>query len=135
MMRMKKSKVKLGIQNVEGRQVIVRDSCFHEVEEFIANNLHNPTEISTSALAARFNYSPSQFSRRFRAVAAKSVKEYVIGVKMEKAKELLRTINLSITDVAYQLGYSNPFYFTNVFTKHFGFPPSAYRSKFTEFKR
>lgn len=132
---MKKGRVTLGFQKVEGQQVEIRDSCFHEVEEFIEKNIGNPSLISTSALAERFNYSPSQFSRRFRAVSAKSVKEYVIEVKMKKAKELLRIVNLSITDIAYKLGYANPFYFTNVFKKHYGIPPSEYRSKFSEFRR
>lgn len=132
---MKKRKVNLGIQNIDGEEVMIRDSCFHEVEEFIAENLHNASVISTSALAERFNYSPSQFSRRFKAVAGKSVKEYVIDVKMAKAKELLRIVNLSISDIAYQLGYTNPFYFTNVFTKQNGISPSVYRRKFSEFNR
>ncbi len=132
---MKKRRVKLGVQTVDGQQVLIKDSCFHEVEDFIENNINNPSLISTSALAARFNYSPSQFSRRFKAVSDKSVKEYVIDVKMKKAKELLRTVNLSISDIAYQLGYTNPFYFTNVFTKQNGISPSAYRKKFSEFNR
>ncbi|MBK8968895.1 MAG: helix-turn-helix transcriptional regulator [Lewinellaceae bacterium] len=132
---MKKGKVKLGVQNVDGQQVEIRDSCFHEVEDFIANNIHDPAMLSTSVLAERFSYSPSQFSRRFKAVAGKSVKEYVIEAKMEKAKELLRIVNLSIADIAYQLGYTTPFYFTNVFTKQNGISPSAYRKKFSEFSR
>ena len=132
---MKKGKVKLGVQIVEGQEVEIKDSCFHEVEDFIETNIHNPSLLSTNALAARFNYSPSQFSRRFKAVAAKSIKEYVIEVKMQKAKELLRIVNLSITDIAYKLGYTNPFYFTNVFKKHYGISPSVYRSKFSEFSR
>ena len=132
---MGKAKVKLGYQNLDGQQVLIKDSCFHEVEDFIENNLHNPSLISTSSLAERFNYSPSQFSRRFKAVSNKSVKEYITDLKIKKAKELLRTINLSISDIAYQLGYANPFYFTTVFTKCNGISPSAYRRKFSDFCR
>ena len=54
---------------------------------------------------------------------------------MEKARELLRTVNLSITEIAYQLGYTNPFYFTNVFSKQNGISPSEYRKKFSDFSR
>lgn len=132
---MAKGKVTLGIQYVDGKEVVIRDSCFHEVEDFIENNLHNSALLTTSALAERFNYSSSQFSRRFKAVAHKTVKEYVIEAKMQKAKEFLKTVNLSISDIAYKLGYTNPFYFTNVFTKQFGISPSAYRRKFSEFSR
>ena len=132
---MAKRKVILGIQKIEGEQVVIRDSCFHEVEEYIEENICNPAMLSLSVLAAKFNYSPSQFSRRFVAVSGENVKEYIIKVKMKKAKDLLRTVNLSITDIAYQLGYTTPFYFTNVFTKHFGISPTTYRGKFSEFKR
>ena len=132
---MAKRKVILGIQPIEGEEVVIQDSCFHDVEEYIEANICNPAMLSLNVLATQFNYSPSQFSRRFIAVSGESVKEYVTKVKMNKAKELLRTVNLSITDIAYQLGYTNPFYFTNVFSKRFGFSPTVYRSKFSGFKR
>ena len=132
---MAKRKVILGTRKIEGEQVVIRDSCFHEVEEYIEENICNPAMLSLPVLAAKFNYSPSQFSRRFVAVSGESVKEYTIKVKMKKAKDLLRTVNLSITDIAYQLGYTTPFYFSNVFTKHFGISPTTYRGKFSEFKR
>lgn len=132
---MKTRKVELGLQTIEGEQVEIVDSCFHEVEEYIEKHICDPAMLSMNVLAERFNYSPSQFSRRFMAVSGESVKEYVTKVKMKKAKELLRTVNLSITDIAYELGYTTPFYFTNVFTKHYGMSPSAYRSTFSKFKR
>lgn len=132
---MVRRKVTLGTQTVEGEEVFITDSCFHEVEAYIEENICNPAMLSLHVLAAKFNYSPSQFSRRFVAVTGESVKKYVTKVKVNKAKELLRTVNLSITAIAYQLGYTTPFYFTNVFTKHFGFSPTAYRSKFSKFKR
>lgn len=132
---MAKRKVILGDQTIDGERVVIRDSCFHEVEEYIVKNIGNPVMLSLDNLAAKFNYSPSQFSRRFVAVSGESVKAYVTKVKMQRAKEQLSIVNLSITDIAYQLGYTSPFYFTNVFTKHFGISPTAYRSKFSEFKR
>ena len=58
---MAKGKVNLGIQNVDGEEVEVRDSCFHEVEEYIEANINKPAMLTTSVLAKQFNYSPSQF--------------------------------------------------------------------------
>ena len=45
-------------------------------------------------------------------------------IRLEKAKDLLKTGNYNVTEVAYMVGFSSQSYFTKSFQKHFGFPPS-----------
>jgi two-component system response regulator YesN len=48
---------------------------------------------------------------------------------MTKAKELLRMTTLRSADIAYQVGYNDPHYFSSVFKKHTGLSPIEFRSQ------
>ena len=53
--------------------------------------------------------------------------EYLIGKRMEKAKELLRTTQMRSSEVAYRVGYRDPHYFSSTFKKMQGMTPREYR--------
>jgi two-component system response regulator YesN len=55
-------------------------------------------------------------------------KEYLTEIRIKKAKELLRMTNLRSTEISYQVGYSDPHYFSHVFGKYTGFSPREFRS-------
>ena len=46
---------------------------------------------------------------------------------MERARVLLETTNLAITDVAFETGYQSPAHFARLFRRHYGMTPTAYR--------
>ena len=50
-------------------------------------------------------------------------------LRMKRAKELLANENVSIRDIAYEVGYDDPNYFTNVFRKEIGVSPRTYRKQ------
>ena len=58
--------------------------------------------------------------------------EYITLQKMDRAQMLLKTTNSSITDIAYQLGFSSSNYFCSVFKKTLSYSPAAYRKNFTQ---
>ena len=49
---------------------------------------------------------------------------YLIRIKMEKARELLLERNLIVKEVAYQTGYTDQNYFSKVFKQYYGYPPT-----------
>jgi transcriptional regulator GlxA family with amidase domain len=55
--------------------------------------------------------------------------QYLLGVRMEKAKELLGNLNYSITDVAAFCGFESASHFSNVFKKTTGYSPVEYKNK------
>ncbi len=99
-----------------------------QAKEYIEQH-HADPELSLNEVAARVNLSPSHFSVVFSEETCKTVKEYLTEVRLNKAKELLRMTTLRSADIAYQVGYSDPHYFSSVFKKHTGVSPLEFRSR------
>jgi two-component system response regulator YesN len=85
--------------------------------------------ISLNEIAAQVNLSPSHFSMVFAQETNQTCKDYLTEVRIEKAKELLRTTALKSADIAYQVGYNDPHYFSYTFKKNTGFSPVEFRSQ------
>jgi len=83
--------------------------------------------ISIEGLAAEFNMSPRNFSRRFKQATGESPSQYLQRVRMEAAKELLHDPDMSISQIAYQVGYDDLSYFSRLFNRYTGALPQAYR--------
>jgi AraC-like DNA-binding protein len=57
-----------------------------------------------------------------------TLREYLLGRRMEKAREMLLSSDKSIAEIAFACGFSSPSYFAEVFLKKNGVNPSLYRS-------
>ena len=97
-----------------------------EAKDFIDAHFTDPN-LLLNEVAATVNLSPSHFSVVFGRETGESFKDYLTRVRIERAKELLRTTNMKCSDVAYQSGYSDPHYFSYVFRKNTGLPPQQFR--------
>ena len=91
-------------------------------------DLHKHSNLSLEELAALCSLSLSSFKRAFKKIYNDNPTNYFIQEKLKKAKELLTISDLSIAEVAYEAGFNDPLYFTRLFKKREGVPPSAYRS-------
>ncbi len=74
----------------------------------------------TTALAT----SRTQLHRKLKAITGLSVNQIVRNVRLQKGLALIRAGNRTIGEVAYQVGFSNPAYFTERFKEYYGYPPS-----------
>lgn len=86
-------------------------------------------ELSLNEVAAQVSLSSSHFSVVFSKEAARTFKEYLTDIRIQKAKELLRTTALRSADISYQVGYSDPHYFSHVFHKITGMSPNEFRNR------
>ena len=75
--------------------------------------------------------SKSRFAHKFKDDTGLSPLQYFLNLKFEKAKELIAFSDLNITEIALQIGYDNPLYFSRHFKKHTGMSPSEYRNSIT----
>ena len=67
-------------------------------------------------------------SRKLKAITGITTKEYILKLRLLKAKNLLMTTDLTVAEITYQCGMEDPGYFSTVFRKTVGVTPKAYRS-------
>jgi two-component system, response regulator YesN len=111
-----------------------RDSqtCSHytgmirQVKEYIDCHYTDP-DLSLNEVAAQVNLSPSHFSVVFSQETHQTFKEYLTEIRIKKAKQLLRMTTLQAAEISYQIGYSDPHYFSSVFRKNTGLSPTNFR--------
>lgn len=94
-------------------------------QEFL--HAHLSEDISLDELAKEAQLSPYHFARMFKQSFGVPPRVYFINLRMEKACELLALTNLSITEIAFKIGYSSSQVFARVFFKHRSISPSDYR--------
>lgn len=99
-----------------------------QAKEYIERCYARP-ELSLNEVAARANLSASHFSAVFSQETGQTFKEYLTGVRIGKAKELLRMTMLRSAEIAYQVGYNDPHYFSSAFKKNTGLSPMEFRSQ------
>lgn len=95
--------------------------------DFLKENFTDP-EINLNAAAKVANVSATHFSAVFSQQMGKTFTEYLTGLRMEKAKELLRCTDKSSGEIAFEVGYNDPHYFSFLFKKVNGCSPRDYRS-------
>lgn len=94
--------------------------------------LHLYSNLSLEELAKLCHLSVSSFKREFKKEFNDTPKSYMNQRRIEEAKKLLVLPNMSISDIAYELGFNDPLYFTRLFKNKTGSSPSAYKKKNTK---
>ena len=97
----------------------------HEVALYLQTHIHE--SVSLEELAQRFFMSRSYLTRSFRNVTGFSVVEYMTYIRIQKAQQLLRESDRSITEIADLCGFGNVTYFEKVFKTTTGHTPVQYR--------
>lgn len=93
---------------------------------------HYYKEITLDKMAELCSISPSYFSKLFNQELGEHFANYVNGVKIAHAKELLKITSIPIVNIALNLGYDNCGYFIKVFKKREGVTPAIYRKSVME---
>ncbi len=84
-------------------------------------------DFQVSDLCQEFGLSRSQLYRKVVALLGESISDYIQGVRLKKAEELLMEGKLSVAEIAYMVGYSAPDYFSTVFRSKYDMVPSQFR--------
>ena len=102
------------------------DGLIENVKEYI--NTHCTENITNAQIACSFGYHPYYLNTLFKRRTGMTLREYLLGRRMEKAREMLLSSDKSIAEIAFACGFSSPSYFAEVFLKKNGVNPSLYRS-------
>lgn len=87
-------------------------------------------KISLDKISKNMYLSPVYISKIFKEETGETPINYLIKIRLEKAKELLEEDRLSIKEVAQNIGYNDAYYFSRLFKKYYGCPPTQYRNTF-----
>jgi AraC-like DNA-binding protein len=103
----------------------IRDvQTIYKVKEQMLEHPETPPTVKELALCA--NMSPSKLKRLFRQIFGNSIFSYYQEFRMKEAARLLKEEKLSVSDVGYQLGFTNLSHFSRVFNEHIGMKPKQY---------
>ncbi len=100
----------------------------HQAKDYIDKNFMDPT-LQLKDVASRFNLSTSHFSAVFHEEIGETYRDYLGKLRLNRAKELLRTTNSKISEVAHMSGYRDPHYFSTVFKKKCSLTPQQFRQQ------
>lgn len=127
-------KVQLGflslLSELKSQQIRTKgdDASIDLVNRVIAYiNDHYREPLDRKALADHVSLSHSHLSLLFKTYTGWSPVRYVIKIRMDRAKELLRDSRKSVADIAGEVGYADPLYFSRVFAKETGLSPRDFR--------
>lgn len=100
----------------------------YQIEKYILDNYNSDLDLQTIADAVYL--STAYLCSVFKKETGKTINQYILEVKIDKAKEFLRDNSLKLYEVAEKVGFSNQNYFSKVFYKMVGMNPSEYRERF-----
>ena len=107
--------------------VITDNDPIEEVLRYVKRN--HTQKISIEDVCKHFGYSRSYVSHVFKKRVGQSFRQYLTQLRIEDARSLLKHSNLTITEIALSVGFSDSTYFSYVFKTKVGISPSAYRKK------
>jgi len=121
------------------RQFITRKAAsndlLEQMEVLLTNYFNNETALmkglpTVQHLAEQLNVSPSYLSDMLRSVTGQNAQQHLHNKLIEKAKEILSTSNLTVAEVAYQLGFEHPQSFNKIFKSKTNLSPLEFRASF-----
>lgn len=105
------------------------DNDFYARFVSLVNEEIGNADLNIDALAGKLGLGRSQFYRKIKSLTNYSPVELLRKLRLAKARELLSTTDKSISEIAYEVGFSAPAYFTRVFREMYDESPSEMRAR------
>lgn len=121
-----KLQARYGQISVEDGPAAIQDPFLRKVYAFAEEHISD-AEIDMQKMYTTFGMSRSQLFRKLKALTGQSASAFIRSYRLQKGRHLLATTSLTVTEVAYKVGFTSQSYFSKAFTKEFGVPPSEIR--------
>lgn len=93
---------------------------------------HYTEEANLEKIAEKIELTSAYISTIFKKETGMTITNYLIKIRLEKAKQMIRDTNMTITEIAYAVGYVDTRYFSKLFIKNVGIKPVEYRKFYTK---
>lgn len=124
---LKKGLLSFGLELLEDKKAILIEKIKTIIIEMIHYSEEPPVLNFSSFLSQKLNYEYNYLSNLFSEVKGTTIEHYIIAHKIERAKELLMYDEMSITEIAEKLHYSNVSHLSNQFKKVTGLTPTFFK--------
>ncbi|OPJ60126.1 AraC family transcriptional regulator [Clostridium oryzae] len=104
-----------------------RSTIVNAITEFINTNYMH--DLSLEIISQNMYLSPAYISKLFKEETGDSPINYLIKIRLSKAKDFLTYNRLTIKEAAHAVGYDDAYHFSKLFKKHYGYPPSCLKYK------
>lgn len=111
---------------MENRNTQGSDDPIKTAADKIRQSLHLGVDLERIGEESGLSY--VQFARRFKTFTGMTPSDYVIALRLQKAKSLLADTELLVKEISVACGFENEYYFSNFFKKHTTLSPSAFRA-------
>lgn len=101
--------------------------------KYIENNISR-SDLSVEELSQSLGMSRVHLYKRLLAVSGKTPIEFIRVIRLKRAAQLLRESQQNVSEIAYQVGFNNPKYFSKYFREEYGVLPSVYQNRETDNK-
>lgn len=124
---LKASLLKFGLELMEDKKSILIEKIKNIIVEMIHYSEEPPLLNFSAYLAEKLNYDYNYLSNLFSEVKGTTIEHFIIAHKIERAKELLVYNELTLTEIAEKLHYSNVAHLSNQFKKVTGLTPTFFK--------
>jgi AraC-like DNA-binding protein len=114
------------VLNVNRHKGYSREEFIIEIINFMKENIDK--KLTLNKIASCSYYSPTHLSGKFKRITGYSPIEYFNHLKLQKACYLLQYTQKRISDISWEIGIEDPYYFSRLFSKYIGISPSEYRN-------
>lgn len=97
-----------------------------KLRNIVTNNLDN-TGFTIPEFSKAAFFSHTQLYRKIKALTDQTPSQFISDIRLTEASKMIKSSNLSISEIAFAVGYSDPGYFTKMFKNKYGQSPSEYR--------
>ncbi|RAV28213.1 hybrid sensor histidine kinase/response regulator transcription factor [Sinomicrobium soli] len=84
-------------------------------------------DFNLEKFASEVGLSKTTLYRKLKAITGQSTNEFILGIRLKQAARLIKNTSKRISEISYEVGFSDPYYFSRAFKKHFGISPKGYR--------
>lgn len=117
-----------GIMEPKVEELASPDELFlSEITDLIETHLLNP-DLNVTFISENSGYGNKMIYRKIKQLTGMSVVEYIRSIRLKKAALYLKQNKLTISEIIYMVGYSNPSYFTKCFKEEFGVSPKDFKN-------
>jgi len=106
----------------------IESEFYNRFIDILSAESHNP-ELSVETVAAKMGLGQSQFSRKIKALTNYTPVEIIRNFRLHQARELLTGTERSISEIAYEAGFTSPAYFSKCYKDFFGESPTELRTR------